>query len=122
MNYRIITFILVGAVISVFGWQNSRRLAEVRQSQKKVMAEAMTLGISLNETGEVSHKSKIRTRDDESKSIRMISQNDINYMKFQDLKKEDRTITFQQNESLGYAMDKRLRAMTPAQIRKYIAE
>lgn len=121
MKYRIIAPLLLVAAIGTLGWHGSRRMADARKKQATVIQEATGLGV-LGDSAPVKHKAKEREEITTLPPGKTVHPEDLAFVREMYLKKEDRTLTAKEREEQFARLIDRFKAMSPGQIRGYIAE
>lgn len=121
MKYRIIVPLFLAAAIGAAGWRGARRLEAARERQAQALKESVIPGAPQAEAG-VKHKAKTRDAESPPQATGKVHPDDIAYLRNMGLKKTDRTQTPEQDREQFAKLIDRLKAMNPAQVRRYITE
>ena len=120
MKCRIVVFLLIVAAICGFGWYNARGLSQVRERQRILRDEAGRLGILPGQSGGMLRQPKPHRNT--AAAGKMLAPEDIALMKELEQSRKPPAKPVAGFWERHAAMVARIKAMTPAQIRKFIAE
>ncbi|MEI6656362.1 MAG: hypothetical protein WCP45_16490 [Verrucomicrobiota bacterium] len=120
MKYRIVVLSLIVAAIGGFGWYNARRLSEVRAKQRLARTEAGRLEIPAGQSDMVTRKSQPRRNP--APAANLLTPDDIAFMNELETARQNPGNAVPKVRERHAAMADRFKAMTPAQVRKYVAE
>ena len=120
MKYRIVVLSLIVAAIGGFGWYNARRLSEVRAKQRIARTEAGRLEIPAGQSDMMTRKSQPRRNP--APAAKLLTPDDIAFMNDLETARQNPGTVVPKVRERHAAMADRFKAMTPAQVRKFVAE
>ena len=115
MKSRIIILSLIAIVLAGIGWYNTRRMSLARERQRNLQQESIALDVS-------GPTRKSNPRKNTAATGKMLAPEDIALMKEREEAMKPPAKPVANFWERHASMVERLKAMTPAQIRKFIAE